>query len=107
MSCSAPDQSDVQVGGVVGPPVPEGATLIEGYVRRDGSPVAGAYVRLLDRGGEFTAEVVAGPAGQFRFHAAPGLWTVRALAPGARGARTIEASLGRTEIDIALSAARD
>jgi Protein of unknown function (DUF1416) len=48
--------------------------------------------------------VVAGPQGQFRFYAAPGSWTVRALAPGARGARTVEATDGRVEIDLDLAA---
>ncbi len=45
----------------------------------DGAPVGGAYVRLLDATGEFTAEVVSSPEGHFRFFAAPGEWTVRAL----------------------------
>ena len=37
------------------------------------------YVRLLDATGEFTAEVVSSATGEFRFFAAPGTWTVRAL----------------------------
>ena len=45
------------------------------------SPVGGAYVRLLDSTGEFTAEVPTSATGQFRFFAAPGSWTLRALAP--------------------------
>ncbi len=57
--------------------------VIQGVVLRDGSPVGGAYVRLLDKGGEFTAEVPTSAAGQFRFFAAPGEWTVRTLAPRA------------------------
>ncbi len=32
-------------------------TVIQGIVSRDGQPVGGAYVRLLDGSGEFTAEV--------------------------------------------------
>ena len=43
-------------------------------VTRDGEPVVG-YVRLLDGGGEFTAEVPTSATGQFRFFAAPGTWT--------------------------------
>ena len=31
--------------------------VIQGRVTRDGRPLGGAYVRLLDRTGEFTAEV--------------------------------------------------
>ena len=60
-------------------------------------------MRLLDRGGEFTAEVVSGAFGQFRFFAAPGLWTVRALASGTRAARTIEVAGGRVEVELNLA----
>jgi Protein of unknown function (DUF1416) len=69
-------------------------TVIQGSVVRDSSPVGGAYVRLLDSTGEFTAEVVTSPAGEFRFFAAPGEWTVLALAPGARGEATVAATQG-------------
>lgn len=55
--------------------------IVQGTVVRDGEPVIGAYVRLLDRSREFTAEVPTGPSGDFRFFAAPGEWTVRVLAP--------------------------
>ena len=58
-------------------------SVIQGVVTRAGEPVAGAYVRLLDAGGEFTAEVPTSATGQFRFFAAPGPWTVRTLTPGA------------------------
>jgi hypothetical protein len=57
--------------------------IIQGVVTRDGQPVDGAYVRLLDRSGEFTAEVPTSATGQFRFFAAPGEWTLRTLAPKA------------------------
>ena len=60
-----------------------GESVIQGLVTRAGQPVAGAYVRLLDGGGEFTAEVPTSATGQFRFFAAPGTWTLRTLAPGA------------------------
>lgn len=56
-------------------------SVIQGVVVRDEQPVRGAYVRLLDRTGEFTAEVPTDSSGQFRFFAAPGQWTLRALAP--------------------------
>jgi len=59
------------------------ATVIQGSVMRGGQPVSGAYVRLLDRAGEFTAEVPTSATGQFRFFAAPGRWTLRTLAPKA------------------------
>ena len=58
-------------------------SVIQGRVVRGESPVASAYVRLLDRSGEFTAEVPTSEAGTFRFFAAPGEWTLRTLAPGA------------------------
>jgi hypothetical protein len=57
--------------------------VVQGIVTRAGSPVGGAYVRLLDSGGEFTAEVPTSASGHFRFFAAPGSWTLRVLAPGA------------------------
>ena len=59
------------------------ASVVQGIVVRDGSPVSGAYVRLLDGSGEFTAEVPTSATGQFRFFAAPGTWTLRTLAPKA------------------------
>ena len=59
------------------------ATVIQGSVVRDDQPVSGAYVRLLDQAGEFTAEVPTSATGQFRFFAAPGRWTLRTLAPKA------------------------
>jgi len=69
-------------------------TVIQGTVTKDGQPVGGAYVRLLDARGEFTAEVPTSATGAFRFFAAPGTWTLRALAPGASVDRTVVASLG-------------
>ncbi|MCA1655203.1 MAG: DUF1416 domain-containing protein [Pseudonocardiaceae bacterium] len=73
--CGAPDQNAE---------LPPGIDLareivLGGKVTAGGAPVGGAYVRLLDAGGEFTAEVVSSPDGDFRFFAAPGEWTVRAL----------------------------
>lgn len=57
-------------------------SVIEGLVTTSGEPVSGAYVRLLDSSGEFTAEVPTNEAGEFRFFAAPGNWTLRTLAAG-------------------------
>ena len=56
-------------------------SIIQGVVVRGDQPVGNAYVRLLDRTGEFTAEVPTSATGQFRFFAAPGEWTLRTLAP--------------------------
>ena len=57
--------------------------VIQGQVLRGEEPVGGAYVRLLDSTGEFTAEVPTSATGHFRFFAAPGTWTLRTLAPKA------------------------
>jgi hypothetical protein len=71
------------------------AAVVTGVVRRDGAPLAGAYVRLLDSTGEFTAEVPTGDDGVFRFFAAPGAWTLRTLAPRAATVdRAVHAALG-------------
>ena len=70
-------------------------SVIQGIVSKDGQPVSGAYVRLLDKTGEFTAEVPTSATGAFRFFAAPGTWTLRTLAPGAVVDRAVVASLGQ------------
>jgi uncharacterized GH25 family protein len=57
--------------------------VVQGQVVRDGQPVPNAYVRLLDRTGEFTAEVPTSASGHFRFFAGNGEWTLRTLAPRA------------------------
>jgi uncharacterized GH25 family protein len=57
--------------------------IIQGQVVREGVPVENAYVRLLDRTGEFTAEVPTDEDGHFRFFAGDGEWTLRTLAPRA------------------------
>ena len=57
------------------------AAVVQGLVVRDGEPVSDAYVRLLDGGGEFTAEVPTSATGHFRFFAGEGDWTLRTLAP--------------------------
>jgi hypothetical protein len=55
--------------------------IIQGQVLHNDEPVGNAYVRLLDRTGEFTAEVPTSATGHFRFFAGPGEWTLRTLAP--------------------------
>ena len=57
--------------------------VIQGQVLRGDQPVGNAYVRLLDRTGEFTAEVPTSATGHFRFFAGEGDWTLRTLAPQA------------------------
>jgi len=79
--CGAPDQAVA---------LPAGTdltkeTVLAGRVVAGGEPVAGAFVRLLDGTGEFTAEVVSSASGGYRFFAAPGTWTVRALSRSGNG----------------------
>ena len=69
-------------------------SIVQGTVVRDGAPVPGAYVRLLDSTGEFTAEVQTSATGAFRFFAAPGDWTLRTLTSGSSGDTPATARLG-------------
>lgn len=99
-SCGAPSQSA---------PLPasvdvEKETVITGLVQAGDAPVAGAYVRLLDASGEFTAEVVTSSAGQFRFFAAPGTWTLRALSRQGNGDATVNAGRGLNEVRLSVAA---
>jgi hypothetical protein len=94
--CGAPAQ---------GTPLPasvdvEKETVIIGVVQAGASPVPGAYVRLLDATGEFTAEVVTSQAGEFRFFAAPGTWTLRALSRAGNGDATVAADRGINQVAV-------
>ena len=82
----------------------EKEAVIQGQVVRDGEPVPNAYVRLLDKTGEFTAEVPTSATGHFRFFAGDGQWTLRTLAPKAEPVdRVVEAGVGRVaEVTITL-----
>jgi len=97
--CGAPTQ-DLSLEGID----VANETIIQGTVTRDGQPEGGAYVRLLDSSGEFTAEVVTSATGAFRFFARPGSWTLRALGTGnATSDERVEATQGAvTETKIAL-----
>jgi hypothetical protein len=97
--CGAPAQAELDetLPASVDPAT---ATIIQGRVLRSGEPVPAAYVRLLDGSGDFTAEVVASATGAFRFFAAPGSWTVRALAPGGSGEQAVEAKIGFTKVEL-------
>ena len=100
LGCGAPEQ---------GVPLPASVdldkeTVIIGVVRSDtGDPVSGAYVRLLDATGEFTAEVVSSAAGQFRFFAAPGTWTLRALSRAGNGDTEITVDRGVNEVAVSVT----
>jgi uncharacterized GH25 family protein len=78
--------------------------VVQGQVVRDGEPVPNAYVRLLDRTGEFTAEVPTSATGHFRFFANTGRWTLRTLAPRADVVdKSVDAEVGRVaEVTIAI-----
>lgn len=78
--------------------------VVQGQVLRDGEPVSGAYVRLLDATDEFTAEVPTSATGHFRFFAGEGQWTLRTLAPKAEVVdRKVAASVGNVaEVTIEL-----
>ena len=77
-------------------------TVIQGIILRDGiddavpngTAVSNGHVRLLDASGEFTAEVPTNAEGQFRFFAAPGVWTLVVQAPGARVEKKVVAERG-------------
>jgi uncharacterized GH25 family protein len=78
--------------------------VIQGQVTREGEPVPNAYVRLLDRSGEFTAEVPTSATGHFRFFAGDGEWTLRTLAPKAEPVDTrVTAAVGSVaEVSVAI-----
>src|SRR2546421_12758814 len=99
MSCAAPEQ-----GGELPASVDvEKEIVLEGQVTADGTPVGGAFVRLLDATGEFTAEVVSSAEGHFRFYAAPGEWTVRALHRSGNGETKVTADgPGRHPVAVAV-----
>ena len=70
-------------------------SVIQGIVTRGDQPVGNAYVRLLDKTGEFTAEVPTSATGHFRFFAGEGEWTLRTLAPRAEPVdKKVHASVG-------------
>jgi hypothetical protein len=96
--CGAPQQS--------APAVAEDTdqVVVTGKVRAGDQPVGGAFVRLLDSTGEFTAEVVSSPEGDFRFYAAAGTWTVRALHRDGKGQADVSAEgPGIHPVDIAVA----
>ncbi len=98
--CGAPDQA------IALPPGTDltRETVLTGRVVAGGQPVGGAFVRLLDGTGEFTAEVVASADGNFRFFAAPGIWTLRALSRAGNGQAELTATgpgLHQAEVAVA------
>ncbi len=94
--CGAPDQDTLPALEVSA-----GEAVVHGFVTRDGSPFGGAYVRLLDSTGEFTAEVQSSATGYFRFYAADGEWTLRTLFPGGSLDTAVQAEKGKA-IEVAV-----
>jgi hypothetical protein len=86
-SCGAPAQTATLPANID----PGKEVVLSGRVLSAGAPVGGAFVRLLDSAGEFTAEVVSSEGGDFRFFAAPGSWTVRALHRSGNGEVSVSA----------------
>jgi hypothetical protein len=86
--CGAPEQAPTLPAGID----VEKETVIYGVVSKDEAPVPGAYVRLLDGTGEFTAEVVTSATGDFRFFAAPGAWTLSVLHKAGKARREVRAT---------------
>ena len=98
--CAAPEQSiDLPPGTDI-----VSQAVIQGRVLSGSDVVAGAHVRLLDRTGEFTAEVVASPEGSFRFYAGPGDWTVRALSRSGNGQSGVQTQYGVYSVDVLVGA---
>ncbi|WP_035858481.1 DUF1416 domain-containing protein [Cryptosporangium arvum] len=99
--CGAPEQTeDLSTEGID----TAKETVIQGVVTAsDGSPVPSAFVRLLDSTGEFTAEVVSSATGAFRFFAAPGDWTVRALHSSGNGQTDVAADKGVNQASLVLA----
>ncbi len=88
--CGSPDQDTLPTLEVS----PNEAVL-HGFVMQGGSPLPGAYVRLLGSTGEFTAEVQTSATGYFRFYAADGDWTLRTLYKGGSLDTAVTAAKGQ------------
>ena len=80
-----------------------GDYAITGTVVVDGVSRPGAYVRLLDKDGEFVAESPTSREGSFAFFAAPGEWTVRLILPtGSVDRRTVVTGKGGASLEFVL-----
>ena len=85
--CGAPEQTALDATADT-----NGQVVVAGKVSGNDGPLGGAYVRLLNADGEFAGEVQASTEGDFRFYAAPGEWTVRALHRSGNGQATVNAA---------------
>lgn len=81
----------------------QGQIVVAGKVNGTQGPVGGAWVRLLNGDGDFVGEVQASPEGDFRFYAAAGDWTVRALHASGNGeAKVTTGEAGLYEVPITI-----
>ena len=94
--CGAPDQDTLPALEVSAK-----EAVVHGFVTRSGSPLGGAYVRLLGSTGDFTAEVQSSATGYFRFYAAEGDWTLRTLYRGGSVDTAVTAVQG-SAVDVAV-----
>ena len=88
--CGSPDQDTLPTLEVSA-----NEAVIHGTVTKAGSPLPGAYVRLLGSTGDFTAEVQTSATGYFRFYAAEGEWTLRTLFRGGSLDTAVRAEQGK------------
>ena len=88
--CGAPDQDSLPTLEVS-----QKEAVLHGTVTKAGSPLPGAYVRLLGSTGDFTAEVQTSATGYFRFYAAEGEWTLRTLYQGGSVDTAAQAEQGK------------
>jgi len=70
-------------------------TIVHGRVLKDGHAVQGAYVRMLDTGGEFVAELQTDNHGNFRFFPKPGTWTISVVSAHGQGRADVDAAAGK------------
>ncbi len=73
------------------------ATAIEGTVKVDGIPAKIATVEVLNRDGDIIDQIAVDDHGHYRYHLAPGKWTLNAY--DARG--------NKSRTDISLSEGED
>jgi hypothetical protein len=98
--CGAPEQTATLPPGV---DITKETVLNGRVLDASGAGVGGAYVRLLDATGEFTAEVVTSATGHFRFFASPGTWKLSVLHRSGNGSSTVEAAgPGLHPVDVVL-----
>jgi hypothetical protein len=63
-------------------PTYKGETAIVGKLRKDGAPLADAYIRLLDAGKNFVGEVKSDDQGAFHFFCGAGRWHLVCIGAG-------------------------